>query len=191
MSRLISRILLTILMFPLASLVYLIAFALCLQWLEGIPGNYSHRERQSFVVGGAIAWMFLAIYWFLLWRESTRWSRSRRVRTLLMALAAAVASVAIAAPIGAIIDVGLAIFVASTSAPLLWLTATIFIWRETDAERAARLSHLGSEALVCPACGYNLTGLREARCPECGAQYTLNDLLASQPARASTEIERL
>jgi hypothetical protein len=32
----------------------------------------------------------------------------------------------------------------------------------------------------CPQCGYSLVGLVEARCPECGAGFTLDQLLAAQ-----------
>ena len=28
----------------------------------------------------------------------------------------------------------------------------------------------------CPGCGYNLSGLRQCRCPECGKEYTLEEL---------------
>jgi len=34
--------------------------------------------------------------------------------------------------------------------------------------------------LRCPKCGYRMVGLREARCPECGTEYTLDDLVAQQ-----------
>jgi putative transposase len=37
----------------------------------------------------------------------------------------------------------------------------------------------------CPHCGYNMTGLHEARCPECGTQYTLNELFASLQGSAA------
>ncbi len=63
-----------------------------------------------------------------------------------------------------------------------WLLATVFLWRETPAERAARLGRTGGSAVTCPSCGYNLTGLAEARCPECGTRFTLDELLAGQPA---------
>ena len=31
----------------------------------------------------------------------------------------------------------------------------------------------------CPSCGYNMTGLHEARCPECGTKYTLDELFSA------------
>src|SRR2546427_576734 len=66
--------------------------------------------------------------------------------------------------------------------PSIW--AVLLVWRETAAERVARMSNLVSNpTVVCPFCGYNLSGLREARCPECGASFTLDALAASQPQR--------
>jgi hypothetical protein len=72
---------------------------------------------------------------------------------------------------------------------LLWVVATIFIWRETPAERAARVDRSGAGGVVCPTCGYNLTGLKGTRCPECGSEFTLDQLLADQPAKAQAELE--
>ena len=68
--------------------------------------------------------------------------------------------------------------------PIVWVLATVLLWRETNAERVARMSNLiGNPTVVCPFCGYNLSGLREARCPECGNSFTLDQLAASQPRR--------
>ena len=64
---------------------------------------------------------------------------------------------------------------------LTWIAATALIWREIKAERLARLRQIG--AIACPTCGYNLTGLREAKCPECGSQFTLDQLYASLGGR--------
>jgi hypothetical protein len=38
----------------------------------------------------------------------------------------------------------------------------------------------GQVNVQCPNCSYRMVGLRESRCPECGTQYTLDELLAKQ-----------
>ncbi len=88
-------------------------------------------------------------------------------------------------------DIGsFTMFIGGVLAMLFWLFVTVFLWRETTAERAARVGGAGSSAVTCPTCGYNLTGLAEARCPECGTRFTLDELLASQPARvAAADLE--
>ena len=73
----------------------------------------------------------------------------------------------------------IAIVVGGMAWAATWLGSTALIWRETSAERRDRLARLGIGAIGCPTCGYNLTGLREARCPECGSQYTLDQLYAA------------
>ena len=72
----------------------------------------------------------------------------------------------------------------------LWLIVTTVAWRETRRERSERLRAAGAGTVVCPTCGYNLTGLTEARCPECGSKFTLNELMAGQPSRAGVELEK-
>ncbi|MBN1513098.1 MAG: hypothetical protein JXB13_13875 [Phycisphaerae bacterium] len=32
----------------------------------------------------------------------------------------------------------------------------------------------------CPSCGYSMVGLEQSRCPECGSQYTLDELIRRQ-----------
>ena len=59
------------------------------------------------------------------------------------------------------------------------LLSTIMVWRETELDRAQRLAQTSSGILGCPHCGYNMTGLKIARCPECGIEYTLNELFAA------------
>jgi hypothetical protein len=67
--------------------------------------------------------------------------------------------------------------------PIVWVLATVLIWRETPQERMQRLAAGGAGTLACPICGYNMTGLREARCPECGVGMTLDELVAAQARR--------
>ena len=183
MSPLLSRILLTIVLFPLATLFNLIVYLACDEHLEG---------EIEIAVPAMLTAIFAAGYWLFVWRKAVRWTGRRVTRTLIAAGAAATISAAIVAGCAVAFenfDSDIATYVGCVLAPLLWMIATAFIWRETAAEREVRLTRPGGESIVCPACTYDLTGLREARCPECGAQYTLNELFASQPGRAAAEIE--
>ena len=185
MSRLIASILLSILLFPLASLAYLVVFFVWMRSSRWSP----RRENWGFAAAGLVTWAFIAVYWFALWRKSVHWTSERTAWTFVSAGGAALVGVLLGVLTGAMSD-SFGVFLASTSAPLLWLVATVFLWRESAAERGGRVNSAGGEGVVCPVCGYNLTGLRGTRCPECGKEYTLDELLASQPGRAMAELER-
>ena len=88
-----------------------------------------------------------------------------------------------------LLEDGLGAFMGGVTAILFWLLVTVLIWRETTAERVERLRARSPRALVCPRCGYNLTGLRQATCPECGAGYTIDELAALQPQREPADLQ--
>ena len=184
MSHLISRIILSILLFPLAGLVYLVAFVVYVENAGWGPG----RESGGFMAAGVVAWAFIAAYWFGLWRKTVRWTGDRRVCTVLAFPGALLAAAVLGGIVGQMED-ELGFFVATVAAPLLWQVGTVLFWRESAEERRERLSSTGREGVVCPSCGYNLTGLKGTRCPECGAEFTLDELLASQPGREGAEVE--
>jgi hypothetical protein len=189
MSHLIARILLSIFVFPLAAIVYLVAFWL---WMEAWRSGGYYRERwNGFCLAGGAGWVFMAVYWFFLWRKSVKWT-GERIGLTGGAVVLAVVGGAMVGGLTGRMDESFGAFMASITAPMLWLVATVFIWRESGAERAARVvsAEGGRETVVCPTCGYNLTGLKEARCPECGAQFTLDQLLAAQPSRVGAELEK-
>lgn len=48
----------------------------------------------------------------------------------------------------------------------------------SSSSRAAALLNAIPETLYCPDCEYNLTGLTENRCPECGKPFDPRDLVA-------------
>ncbi len=183
MSRLVSRILLAILMLPAAGLVYTVTVVVMAEWLS------SRYEIVGFATAGLVTWAFVSAYWWLLWRRSVEWTPARR--TLMVAATGAAAVVGLVAG-GATcpIEPGFGAFVGGVVAMLVWLAATVFVWRETPKERAGRLRSIGAKGVVCPQCGYNLTGLRTATCPECGMSWSIDELLAMQPGHEPEEMER-
>jgi uncharacterized paraquat-inducible protein A len=181
MSQLVSRILLAVLMLPAASLIYLITYL-----ASDRTFGYSSRPWPH-MMSGLSVWCFVAIYWFWLWRGGVQWNSSRTMWTFLAVGGAIVVGFMaglLVYPIESIVGE----FVGSVTAPLVWLIAVTIIWRETSRERAARLKSTSKDAIVCPKCGYNLTGLQGTRCPECGTQYTLDELLLGQPSRVEKDV---
>jgi uncharacterized paraquat-inducible protein A len=192
MSRLVSRILLSIFMFPLAGIFYVLVAVVGEQTLRNLGSSYRDRESTMFLTAGVLTWAFVALYWCLLWRTGVQWTRGRIVGTLVSAGGAIVAGVFAAALCASVLSVGdgwgFGAFIGSIVAIMLWLIATIFLWRETAGERAQRVTASTKSAITCPTCGYNLTGLTESRCPECGSRFTLDELLALQQ-QLKTEVE--
>ena len=72
--------------------------------------------------------------------------------------------------------VGLAFFVLLVPLFLVCL-ALAFLSRPNRRVTATR------EDVPCPACGYNLRGLKETRCPECGTQFTIEQLVEPDARR--------
>ena len=181
MSHLVSRILLAILMLPAASLIWLITFVAADRTF-----GYSWRPWPM-IICGISTWAFVAIYWYGLWRGSIKWNNQRLVRSL-MAAGACIVVGFLAGILVYAIDSTVGEFVGCATAPVFWLIVVTLIWRETPHERAARLKGTTKSAVVCPHCGYNLTGLQSTRCPECGTLYTLDELLLGQPSSAPVEV---
>lgn len=69
------------------------------------------------------------------------------------------------------IDGGVVLLVLMTAG--LTLFVVFLIWRHGYIRgwRKAR-----DKAPMCPQCGYNLSGLTQCRCPECGTEYRLEEL---------------
>lgn len=186
MSRLIAILMLAILLFPLAGVVYLIAFFMYAQSRQYGPRD----EETGMVFAGLAAWIFLAFYWVALWKRSVKWTNRRITLTGFSFVGAAVVGGVLGGGVGTIQD-EFGFLIGSIATPLIWQVATIFIWRENEAERAARLAAAtGRGLVVCPTCAYNMSGLKATRCPECGSEYTLDALIAAQPALAQAEVER-
>jgi hypothetical protein len=182
MSRLLSKIMLAMLMLPLAAALYIVVFACSYEFF-----GYS-RQIAGFVVSTIAAWAFIACYWTLLWHRTVRWTGWRIGLTGAAVVVGSGVGAAAGALVGMVED-SLGAFIGGVTAILFWLLGTVLIWRETAGERVERLRARSPEAIVCPSCGYNLTGLRQTTCPECGARYTIDELAALQPDRGSADLQ--
>ena len=172
MSRLLARLILAftfILAIPVVYVTVLIVIAETCQW----------GEEEAFLATSAVTASLAVVGWVSVWWPQVPWTTWRWCLTAL----AVVWSALVGFVVGMVVDVlthsdEMGMVLGGLFWVLCWLASTAFIWRETAAERADRLQGGGRAVIHCPRCGYNLTGLREARCPECGTQYTLDELLA-------------
>jgi hypothetical protein len=152
-----------------------------------------NSEEVLFAAAGVVAFALIIAYWLGLWGVIVKWNAFRLVLTLASIPAAGLAGLVAYAVVcgmgsGYGGDRGFAAFLGSSATPLLWLVATILIWRETAAERAARVRGAARGGVACPTCGYNLTGLTTTRCPECGTQFTLDELFAQQGGKYAGDL---
>ncbi|HUT94525.1 MAG TPA: hypothetical protein VMY37_34030, partial [Thermoguttaceae bacterium] len=178
MTRLIARLILAMLLLPLSGAIVVLFF-----------GLFASRGSQPAAYELVFMWLvvdaFIGVYWLLLWRDMVRWTPKRTRDTSLAAIGAVTAGTMVGAFFVAAMrapSLG-GILVGGGVAPIVWVLATVLIWRETPQERIDRIRSAGTEAVCCPVCGYNMTGLRESRCPECGSQFTLDELLATHAQR--------
>jgi hypothetical protein len=184
MSRLVARILFCMFMFPIGVVVY----CSTVLTLERVNWGYQYGwDSLQFDVAGIMAFAFVSLYWFLLWRKSVRWTIGRILVPVIGGIIAIL--IEFSAQFIEFSDRDGHLVLLAILIRALWLAATVYFWRETPAERARRIGESGRGNVACPTCGYNLTGLNEARCPECGAKFTLDELFASQNVQTIAEVD--
>jgi hypothetical protein len=115
------------------------------------------------------------------------WSRGRTNRAVIYAAVLSVASVGATIALGVLAESALRgdselviagiVFLGFAGLLVLWLFA---IRRRGPQGRPSLNAQDGKLDVLCPGCGYRMVGLRESRCPECGAEYTLDELLSRQ-----------
>ncbi|MCO6437870.1 MAG: hypothetical protein J5J06_12330 [Phycisphaerae bacterium] len=139
----------------------------------------------AIVLGIAVCAPVIILGWIRIWARHIIWSRRRISRTLLILLLSIFAGATLGTLVAVIshlrwryggIDDG--VVIGGLTLLAAWLMGTGLTWCETPEERHSRLRSVTLGKLPCLNCGYDLTGLHEARCPECGTHYTLNELVA-------------
>src|SRR5437762_10805919 len=171
MTATIARLILAMLILPATGAVFLLTFILIVA-RSGWPGPPTLLSVSAL---WTIVYAFVATYWILLWRTTVKWTAARVRNTALaalLALAGGVGFALAAVTVNRQVPAGIALLLGGGTVPIVWVLATVLLWRETRTERVARMSkRANSPTVLCPICGYNLTGLREARCPECGGSF--------------------
>jgi hypothetical protein len=178
MTATMARLVLAMLLLPASGAVFLVAFIVCHGPLAPTAGRL--------MLVWFIVYAFIAVYWISLWYNCVQWTIRRAFHTIAatgIALAMGVAIGVVCMSVNGRRPEEIAILIGGGTVPITWVLGTVIAWRETTAERAERLARLGA-TVVCPLCGYNLAGLRDTRCPECGSTFTLDQLAASQPRAA-------
>jgi hypothetical protein len=180
MTHLVVRLVLAMLLLPVTGALFLILFA---SIVVPVGGNLGPGR---ILVVWALLYAFIGVYWVALWRSVVRWTGARVLMTALAVPGALVVGLFVGITFLSFLrgrEFELALLVGGGVVPIAWVLATVLIWRETPRERMERISAAGTRTLSCPVCGYNMTGLSEARCPECGSKFTLDQLVAAQPER--------
>ena len=181
MTRTVARLILAMLLLPVTGAVFLLLF------LALIPASGPPAVARLLLMWSAL-YAFVGAYWVLLWRDMVTWNLRRVVATALATLLSLAGGIAVALGCVAInrqVPPPIAVLIGGGTVPITWVLSTVLIWRETPAERLSRLTTHGMPAIACPLCGYSLAGLTEARCPECGGTFTLDQIVLARPQSAT------
>jgi hypothetical protein len=187
MTRLIARLILAMLTLPVGGTVLVLSMVVV---LSATPPN-GPPPALGFTAAWLAVYAATGTWWTLVWQELVQWNARRVALTAFAALAALCGGVALGLLVrvasGGMAPPGIAIAIGGGLPPVIWVAATVFIWRETAEERTRRLASIGGAGICCPLCGYPMATLHTSNCPECGARFTVEQLLNSQRQRdAST-----
>lgn len=174
MPRLVARLLLSVMTLPVGAIGYLLAF--------NIAQIASNSKTAASLWGGVIGWLVVIVYFSALWGGTVNWTGDRIVKTAIATVFSLVGGMAV---LLAMTPAGhdWALTAGTLCVPAFWVVGVVIAWRDSPDEHRTR-THASSWGLIlCPKCGYDLTGLTHSKCPECGTPYTLEELLAAQTGR--------
>lgn len=180
MTRTVARLILAMLLLPCTGAVFLLLMVIVV-----VGSGAGGRPAVSrLLLMWFLLYAFVATYWIVLWWDMVTWNRRRVALTAGATVLSLAIGCAIAIGCLAIYPALLpppAVMIGGGTVPITWVLSTVLIWRETAAERLGRLTAHGMPVIACPLCGYNLAGLTEAKCPECGASFTLEQIVLARP----------
>ena len=185
MTRVVARILGSMLCVPMI-IIACVAFVFIIDELNLL------RDEIAATVAVSAATIALAGAWLLLWRPLIRWTPRRRTGTMVLFAVAIAAEFTVIVLAHAMLDrrwsrEPVVVFV-NLGIGLLTLGLLLRLWTETARERIARIRSASAPSRICPACRYDMSGLTNLTCPECGAAYTLGQL-ADEHQRAAAPVD--
>ena len=187
MSATISRLLLTFSLVVAGPVAYTILFVTLME-IELFPFSYSNDE-WALVVSDVVIGAAYAIGWIAIWWGELNWTAGRIMTTAAVFFGSIVVATGLAILFWAMTnEEEVACIFAGMLWAVFWMAGTALFWRESKSERAGRLSQAGVDVIACPGCGYNMTGLKTNKCPECGASYTVDQLFAATLEASRPEV---
>ena len=153
------RIIVGLALVPLVPGLWLVG-SLCCPW----------RDIWAYVAFSTLMVSIPMAIWVLLWRKHVSWTPERK--WMVIGLTALV--IVLPTIFHFIASKNEEVFISASLIGLgLWVMLTARIWRKP----ADPIQEFGlPEVLRCGDCDYRMAGLHQARCPECGRQYTLDEL---------------
>lgn len=162
-----------------------------------IVGNALHdffslNDDVTFVGAYGVCAVLSVVLWWLVWRGAVRWTSQRTVRTALLVAMMVVAPFAPLAPRLHVDWFDTIVRVIPLLVLAVWFAGTAWAWRLEPGEMPTSIRQMiaastltngthamddNSVSVPCGNCEYDLRGLREARCPECGWTTTLDALV--------------
>lgn len=150
---------------------------------------FSLEDRLSFSISYGLCGIIAVSIWLLAWRRAICWTSRRRWMTALLVAAALASAFSPFVPdIHDVVDTVIKVWPVLMLA--VWFAGTAWVWRLQPGEWPAdhfeiKSGAIGSQSpnpkesirVACGQCRYDLRGLREARCPECGWTTTVDDLV--------------
>lgn len=137
-------------------------------------GDFLERHFNS-VLAWSPAMLFPGLMLYLgcllIWRPVVDWTPRRRLGVLGILLAFALLLL-LAAGVPQLLGWG-------TDSSVITLLSTGLVASGLAVWATARVCHNPPEPgkVTCPSCGYDLRGQQECRCPECGEQFTVGELM--------------
>ena len=178
MPRLVSLTLLSVLLLPAAALWFFVVIVVGWEVF-----NYqSPLHDVTWPVAAGTTLVLTYGWWSLLWARDVAWTPGRVLATALITAGTLLVSAALGVFIALVAnEPEIGWFTFALASCVLWLVGICVAWRTSRGKLADAGG--GGEGVACPDCGYSLRGLTATRCPECGSQYTLDQLLAANRPR--------